>query len=255
MAFRRIALLISGIFGGILAAALLVAAADGNLRAVTVHPAETHTDTQVRYPQPVHTQAVVFPVAVPGTALIAQRLSVYDGPFLEDESDREVVGVAALLVYNGGSREVLDAQITLHYGEVSYVFCGEHIPPGGMVVLLESSAKTHRRDIPKSCTGWQVTSQTAGLGKDQLAVTEKPMGELEVTNLTRTTLKNICIYYKCWLSTPDIYVGGKTYAVTVPVLLPGQTVYLYPGHYAAGYSKVVSVTADSTHSTALKSID
>lgn len=69
------------------------------------------------------------------------------------------------------------------------------------------------------------------------------MGTVLVSNSADRTLYDVQLYYKSWLSPPDVYMGGITYAAGIPVLLPGQTVCLYPPHYAAGYTKVLFVTA------------
>lgn len=240
MLLRRWMLLLFGILGGILAATGLYISAESILteEVLPTFATEPTEVTQTKQQRPL-------PLGVPGTALIAQRLSAYDGPFLEDGSDREVVGIAALLVYNGGSREILSAQITLEFADVTYHFSGENIPAGGMVVLLEQNAKAYRADAPTGCTGCQIISQAEPTLGEQIGIADGEMGVLSVTNLTDSTLKNICIYYKSWLSPPDIYVGGISRCATLPQLLPGQTVYVYPCHYATGFSKVVSVTAAS----------
>ena len=75
----------------------------------------------------------------------------------------------------------------------------------------------------------------------QVLVSERAMGTVIVTNATEEPLNNICLYYKSWYSPQNILIGGIKYSVSIPVLAPGQTEYLYPPHYAIGYSKVVSV--------------
>lgn len=246
MMFRRCILLLLGVLGGILAATGLYISAEGILSEEAAPTACTVPPLHCEETLPQEGRIITLPTAVPGTALIAQRLSAYDGPFLEDGSDREVVGVAALLVYNGGSREIQSAQITLQFGQVHYRFCGENIPAGGMVVLLEQNTKPYRSDTPTGCTGWQVVSQAGPEIQNQITVADEKMGILSVTNLTDNTLNDICIYYKSWLSPPDIYVGGISYCINIPQLFPGQKLTVHPVHYAAGYSKVVSVTVEQT---------
>ncbi len=239
-------MLILGLVGSVLATAVLYISAESILVEDAVFPVGTEPLQSV-------SADIRLPVPVPGTTLQIQRISSYEGPFLEDGSDTEVVNVAALHVYNAGDREITKARITLRQGNAHYVFYGEHFPPGTTVVLLEQEARTYQHGAVTYCTGWQ----EAAVCKQQegILVTDKSMGTVVVTNLTDRTIQNICLYYKSWLSPPDVYMGGITYKAEIAELLPGQTQYLYPSHYATGYSKVVSVTADTTHNAALQSID
>lgn len=190
-------------------------------------------------------ESISLPVAVSGTNLIAQKLSPYEGPFLEDGTDREVVDVAALQVYNSGASEVNKARIALFWSDGFYIFEADHIPPGETVVILERSASLYRQRDYIQCNGWQELGQKDAVSKD-VSVTDMALGTVVVSNLTDETLRNVCVYYKTWLAPPDIYVGGITYMVQIPVLLPNQSKNLYPYHYAVGYSKVVAVDADRT---------
>lgn len=70
------------------------------------------------------------------------------------------------------------------------------------------------------------------------------MGTLIVSNLTDRPLNAFNLYYKTWLSPPEVYIGGIVYKVEVPILQPGETVLLYPNHYACGYSRVVFAAED-----------
>ncbi len=195
-------------------------------------------------PEQVSTRAadIILPASVPGTTLLAQQLSAYEGPFLEDGSGREVVDVAALHILNTGDQEILNACITLQTEKGSYVFYGEHIPPGVTVVLLEINAAAYRQCAIKACSGWQETLDAAQ--QEGLRITDKDNGTLVVTNTTDQTLHNLRLYYKSWLSPPDVYMGGITYSIAIPQLGPGQTEMLCPDRYATGYSRVVSVIAD-----------
>lgn len=233
MALRRAVLLILGFAGSILAAVALYICSVGTLAAAPEATEPSHT-----------AMTVSLPLAVPGTSLIAEQISSYDGPFLEDGSDREVVNVAALHVYNAGEYPILKALITLRCDDELYVFYGEHIPPGARTVLLEQQAGNYRQSEYIALNGWQVvdTSQQA----TDIMISDRSVGTVVVTNLSNQTRENVRLYYKVWLSPPDVYMGGIVYWAEIPILLPGQTLYLYPAHYAAGYTKVVSVTEENT---------
>lgn len=231
MALRRFSLLILGIAGSVLAATVLYISAEEMLQdrnLLQQDPAQMHTH-------------LILPAEVPGTTLIAQKLVSYEGPFLEDGSDREVVDVAALQVFNTGTKEVLQACVELWRGDTAYKFYAEHVPPGGTVLILESNASSFLQDGFTACSGRQLTAQSNGEVSKGISITDRAMGTVIVSNLTGQTIENINLYYKSWLSPPGIYVGGVSYCAVIPVLLPEQTVEIFPHHYASGYSKVVSV--------------
>lgn len=56
---------------------------------------------------------LLFPIAIPDTALIAQYPVLYEGPFLEDGSWDYVVDVAALVVFNTARTDIENARIVL----------------------------------------------------------------------------------------------------------------------------------------------
>ncbi len=193
-------------------------------------------------PVQVTPNGFILPMTIPGTTLQAIEVSAYEGPFLEEDYGQEVVNIAALHVYNTGEREVRSAGITLQTEKGSFVFYGEYFPPGETVVLLEIHASLYEKATITDCTGWQEISDQAQV--EGLIITDKDNGTLVVTNTTDKTLHNLHLYYKAWLSPPDIYMGGVTHSVSVPVLAPGQTEMLCPDRYATGFSKVVSAYAD-----------
>lgn len=230
MALKRLFLLLLGLAGSFVAAGILYISAE-NVQEVDEPP--------VVLPEPVQ-NSVTLPTGVPGTAMIAQRLSAYDGPFLEDGSDWEVFGIAALLVYNGGSKELRSASIALEYPDGMYTFAGDCIPPGSWILLLEQNRKPYRQDQPVACTGSQTVSLEDDETMSQILIEDTTYG-MAVWNQGNETAYNISIYYKGWLSSPEIYLGGITYCTVIPVLQPGQCVQLQPYHYAPGYSRVVSI--------------
>ena len=234
-------MLVLGFAGSVLSAVMLYFSACGML--ITMKETVLNIFPTRHYLSEIQ-ETLEFPVSVPGTTLIAQRISSYDGPFLEDGSDREVVNIAALQVYNGGDRDILRAHIVLFCGDTSLSFYGEYIPAGVTVVLLERSAGAYRSEGFLGCSGWQETDNTAQSIHREVSVGDLAMGTVVVSNPTDKIFRNVHVYYKSFLSSPEVYVGGITYMVEIPQLLPGQTQYLYPYHYAAGYSKVVAVTAD-----------
>lgn len=240
MALRRVVLLILGILGSVVTASALYFSAEDSLMQLLDEDNTTKQESAITL-----SERVSFPMAISGTNLIAQKLSPYEGPFLEDGTDREVVDVAALHVYNSGTAEVHKARIALFWSDGFYIFEADHIPAGETVVILERSGSLYRQGDYIQCNGWQELGQEDAVSKD-VSVTDMALGTVVVNNLTDETLRNVCVYYKTWLAPPNVYVGGITYMVQIPVLLPRQSKSLYPYHYAVGYSKVVAVDIDRT---------
>lgn len=240
MAIRRAALLTLGLAGSVFAAGILYLSV---MYQYSIIYEKTAIDAWASLEEVTALEPadVVFPTVIPGTTLLAKELTSYDGPFAEDGTDREVVGAAALLVENFGKDEIMQTQICLFWGEQQLIFSGEMIPPGMTVLLLEQSATASLQKNFTACKGWQICSRTENRLQKQVLVSERAMGTVIVTNATEEPLHNICLYYKSWYSPQNILIGGITYSVSIPVLAPGQTEYLYPPHYAIGYSKVVSV--------------
>ena len=203
-----------------------------------------------RFEQPSETEpSFTLPITVPGTDLTIQTIVAYEGPFLEDGSDREVVDIAALLVCNTGEEALLRAQIELTCGGRNYRFYGERILPGIPQLLLEQGGEPYEKGRITACSGWQITTRTREYLNCGVTVTDEYMGTLVITNSTEDTLRDVTVYYRSWLSPPDCYIGGLVYFVTLPILLPGETVRIYPYHYAKGYSRPVSVTVSRLEAT------
>ncbi len=235
-------MLLLGIAGGLLVATVLYTSAKGIVAQNYVNSPNFIEPTQPTASGEEFTQGELgLPIWVSGTSILVERLCAYDGPFLEDGSDAEVVNIAALLVKNIGSYELAKAEITLQFGSETMVFYGEHIPAGATIALLEKNAAPYPGKRFSGCTGWQEIAPQSSIGRD-IAITENPDSSICVTNLTDSTIQHLNLYYKTWLSPPNVYVGGITYQLEIPQLLPGQTQQIYPSHYASGYSKVVSLT-------------
>ncbi len=183
-------------------------------------------------------EAISLPEIVPGTDLVAERVMLYEGPFVEDGSDRPVVDIMALLVCNTGSCTQYHVQITL-YGQSRYVFSADTVPPGARVLLLEETGKQGKEDTFTGLSGTVGTVQTRLSAP--VTVTELGMGTLRLENGTDRTLENLIVCHKGYYAEEDFYIGGITYQTSLEALEPGQCADIYPYHYASGYSCVTEV--------------
>ena len=252
LALRRYSMLLLGITGGLFFAVFLCLSVKQTTILNRDHSIESfsgkeESEKNVQKVAFLPKADITFPYSIPGTTICIKEISNYDGPFVEDGSDREVVGVTALLITNYGSNEIQQTSIELKFGELCLTFLGDHIPGGATVLLLEKNAQGSLQKNFTSCCAWQIENHEYNRLHSFISVKDMAMGTLIVTNHSEERLEHIRLYYKTWLSEQGILVGGITYCVEIPVLNPGQTEYLYPKHYASDYSVVVSAFADEQY--------
>lgn len=192
-------------------------------------------------------EEMIMPFPVPGTCLVAEQIVLYEGPFLEADSAQETVQVAALLLRNTGEFGVESARVILEARSVQLVFEADTIPAGQAVLVLEKDGKEYGPQTFTGCTGWEVCSQADWSGAALLSIQGVDIGTVAVTNLTDRVLAGIQLYYKNYLSEPGFYVGGRTFMYLIERLEAGQTIYIYPSHYANGYSDFARVEVLEIH--------
>lgn len=164
--------------------------------------------------------------------------SRYTGIFPEDGSGREVEEVAAILVHNSSNRFLDYATVEAVVGTQTGTFYVTGLPPGGTAWVLEKNGLTltpGEKFEAKSCTDYYFRDE-AILQTDDLKV--EPQGSsLTVTNQTKKTLKNVCIYYKT-VHEDGRYFGGITYLLAFDDLEPDQTVTKQSVHFGSS-SRIV----------------
>lgn len=194
---------------------------------------------QVTAPQ---LERIHFPCAIAGTTLVAEGVASYDGPYLEDGSDQEVVNVTALLLRNTGDVGIAKTEVIMQKGEQKLIFEADTIPPGATVLILEKRRTLHTNTNFTSCSGWQIVEEH-GWHDWGIRIREVTMGVLEITNQTGSAMKNVQLYYKTKLE--DMYIGGMTYVHTVTKLKEGETIQISPYHYARGYSEIIKIKEET----------
>lgn len=219
----------------------------------TEPPETTKKPTSPPPPKPTNPPAtelpekkISFPYSIPGTNLVIQKLDSYDGVFLEDGSDRDVTGIAAMVIKNTGSTGVEYAKITLTQGDRELVFTVAGLCSGAQAVVQESSAAAYQKANYQECTAEVAELASFEMSESLVKVTENTDGSLSVTNLTQQTIPCVRVFYKFCLTPGSAYVGGITYTAKLTDLAPGQTQEVTASHYASGYSEVVMVRTYET---------
>lgn len=228
---RRVLLLVTGLcLGGLL---LTVFCAEVSNTPVLGTGAEMTSEEP--------TQSVwTLPCKIPGTCLTAQTLAVYDGPFYEDGSGDEVIGVTALVLHNDGDAFLRWGEVALEAGEVTLRFAFTSLPPDATILVPERGRQEESPSAFVGCCG--AVEEARDEFAENIRLGAKDAITLTVTNLGQERREAIQIYYKTYDSLSRMYVGGNTYMVTVQELEPGETAEISPYHYVKNYTKVVAVT-------------
>lgn len=188
---------------------------------------------------------ITFPYEVPGSSLVIQNVSSYDGVFLEDGSDTDISGVAAIVMKNTGSEDIEYAKIQLGSESGDCTFEASDIPAGATIVAQEINKVPYSGVTFNSCkseVGEKKLEQSAGI----ISVEEQSDGTILVKNLTGSTIPCVRVFYKFYMNEEAAYVGGITYNAKLTDLAANASETIAPTHYAAGYSKVVMVRTYDT---------
>lgn len=226
---KRAILLLSAMLGCICGFAGLMVSAGAVLQRLDQEPVFVLSEERLE---------MKLPCRVEGTSLIARQLVMYEGPFLEKGGDEPVSDITALVLYNDGDLEIVQAEVKLT-GEEELTFFASNIMPGAQVLVLEKNASAWKDREITACSGWVSEASSRPLPEGTLEILEVDMGTLSVTNTSRGKLSDIWLFYKNYLPEGDLYVGGITYIETIEALEPGQTLQINPAHYASGYSRII----------------
>lgn len=188
---------------------------------------------------------IQLPYKIPGSNLTIVELAVYEGPFVEDYSEDEVVDIAAILLRNDGPALVNRAEVSLCWEDGFYSFDARMIPAGQTVLALETDRKPFGQQLWTDCVCRQTTDAAVTASYQQLTVREIGRGEISVKNISDEILTDIRVYYKSFLSPPGVYVGGIVYCVGISELAPGATVEISPWRYVSDYSRVVCIRCNT----------
>lgn len=197
---------------------------------------DSDADTEKRTPSE-KTGSIVLPEGISCTPLVVQEIASYDGKFIEDGSGREVLNVAAILLYNSSDKIVPYANVTVYTQNCKYTFEAFMLPPESTVLVPDSEGKTLTEKEITRIFGWVTVKPNEY--RPHVTVTERENGCLEVQNLSGNRIHDLKLYHRTYISETGVYMGGKAFFTEITEVPPGETVQLYPANYAPGYSKVI----------------
>lgn len=198
--------------------------------------------TQQAQTQPEPTEETVC--RMPYAGIFAQRLVSYDGPFFEDASEKELIGVAALELRNTGDAVVEYVEAVVYQEHRQLRFEATFIPPGSSVLVLEKDAQRYDTGLITDFSCPTVVRMESQDWSESVSVKQDGFCGLTVDNLTEDTLGCVRVFYKQYYEKDDLLLGGITYCLVLTDLQPGRSRTVDPYHYAAQYSRVVAVTVE-----------
>lgn len=180
-----------------------------------------------------------LPCVARGSRLIVEKLVCYEGDFWEDGSDRYVVDVMALVVYNPGSTMIRCAEITVWQGQRRLQFAIACLPPNSRVLVLERSGINYSAAPLTECRCDLLTVLEPASG-----LTTASAGPVTVRlhNATDQSFQDIVLCCKRYDADSGLYLGGITYITPAGPLAPGEIKQLAPARYVEGRSRIVCIT-------------
>lgn len=230
VAIRRLALSLAAVSFGLLSAVMLVYS---TCFSETGYLSQT-VQTVAQDPAPQS-----LPLQVDGTALIVKNLAVYDGPFFEDGSGREVLGVVALVVQNSSAKMLRFSCIELEINHEQYVFECMFLPPFSTVLIPEKNAKSYINGTITACKG--ITLEAGEAPSCYVQITASGMSSLCITNPQWQAVSGLSLYHKTYLADASMYIGGVAFRTVLPTMQPGEQVTVTPQNFAADYSQILAV--------------
>lgn len=185
--------------------------------------------------------SVHFPYTIPGSDLVIQKISSYNGIFLEDGFDENVSDIAVIALKNTGSVDVEYANITLSQNDTFLQFEASVIPAGEVVVVQEKDKKACLTEGYTSCTGDVAEISSFEMSEDMVEISENENNSLTIKNLTNQEIPCVRVFYKFYMEDEKTYVGGITYNAKVEGLVANGSQTISPSHYVNGYSQIVMV--------------
>lgn len=188
-------------------------------------------------PEMTAPKALEFPIVVTDTGLIVQNMAQYEGPFLEAEDQEPVARVAALMIYNPGSKMITSAELVLTQGGRTLRFFFTCLPPQSRVLVLEKNRQLYSSEPVRSCQCLSFTEEMPQ--SSSIQVTDSENG-LAIVNFYDED-KTVTLYYKQYITDGNFYLGGVTGQTRVEHLAAGENREILAAGYAPGYCRIVAV--------------
>ncbi len=179
-----------------------------------------------------------FPYALKDLPLVLHGIYGYEGPYVEDGTDREVCDVAALVVENVGATMLTDTRIAIYTPNRCFMFLAQCLPAGAKTIVLEKNEGLYYGEQVTGC--WAHTDSVKKASEESVMIRQLDMGAIEIVNETSGQIRQLVILHKNWSKEAGSYLGGVVYKTYVYNLQPNQLVLVKPGHYEKTISKIIA---------------
>lgn len=190
--------------------------------------------------QSTHPTLVGMPRSIPGTPLVVHALGEYEGPFLEDGTDAEMVGACAILE-NTSSSFIARAEVVLIQGGQELIFEATYLPPKSKILVIEKNESYFKPQTVDSCRCDLLTYLETPAYDDRVYVSGDGECSMIITNLTQEPIEQVQIFYKQYAPEGETYLGGITYCANVTDLPPGESKRITPYHFLVERGRIVAV--------------
>ena len=183
-------------------------------------------------------ESVEFPYPIGGTELTVDKITQYDGIFIEDGSDKEISGVTAMVLSNHGDTDVEYAEVTAQQADRALSFKASAIPAGATVVVLEAAQTGWSDEAVTQIYASASDGSSFEMSGDQIQIEDNGDDSITVTNISDKEIPCVRFFYKYKME-ENIYVGGIAYVAKLTGLGAGESQTVRPSHYVSGSSEVL----------------
>ncbi len=163
--------------------------------------------------------------------LYCEEITLFSGVYVENGKNEKVDNVAAILVHNRAEAFLDRATITYKYGSKNVTFVVTGLPAGEKCWVMEKSKMQidgkHKFEFVKCISAFNYDV----IEKPKHITTMTKDNVITVTNNSKQTLENVCVYYKNTFEDGN-YFGGITYVLTFGKLSPGETIQKESAHFS-----------------------
>lgn len=183
-------------------------------------------------------ESVELPYSIGGTELSVDKITSYDGIYIEDGSDEEISGVTAMVLTNHGDEDVEYVEVTAQQSGQTLLFKASAVPAGATVVVLEANRTAWSDQAVTQIYASSTEGSEFGIAEDAVQIQDNGDDSVTVTNISGEDIPCVRFFYKYKMEA-DIYVGGIAYVAKITDLGAGESMTVRPSHYVSGSSEVL----------------
>lgn len=183
-------------------------------------------------------ESVELPYSIGGTELSVDKITSYDGIYIEDGSDEEISGVTAMVLTNHGDEDVEYVEVTAQQSGQTLLFKASAVPAGATVVVLEANRTAWSDQAVTQIYASASDGSSFEMSGDQIQIEDNGDDSITVTNISDKEIPCVRFFYKYKME-ENIYVGGIAYVAKLTDLGEGESQTVRPSHYVSGSSEVL----------------